>query len=229
LAIFEAAYVILRLALKKKRTAPADVEFAPPRVKTIGLFILVLAVVSFLVRIPLPLTKPFLLSPSMAYLPQYASFFALGTVAARRGWLRSIPDRTGTIGLAVALVFSFLLFPVAISNQIGVNGAFIGNGTWQSAVYALWDSILSVGFSLWLITFFRRRFDRSSRLGDAMRKSCFAVYVFHCPIITWLAILMSGLAVTPLLKFCMAGIIAIPLCYAVAYLIRSIPGVRRVL
>ncbi len=59
------------------------------------LFILGLALVSFLFRMLVPPGQQvsvfvyFLSFPTIAYLPQYLSFFILGIIAARRDWLRT--------------------------------------------------------------------------------------------------------------------------------------------
>jgi hypothetical protein len=46
----------------------------------------------------------------------------------------------GKIGFAAAVVAMILLCPLATGDTM----KFLANGTWQSAVYALWDSSVSV-------------------------------------------------------------------------------------
>jgi glucan biosynthesis protein C len=111
---------------------------------------------------------------------------------------------------------------------------FLGNGTWQSAVYALWDSIFAVGMCLAAITFFRRFFNGESRFGRFLSQQSYAVYIIHSPIVVilaftlFLAFVLRGIDLGPLLKFGLATVIVVPTCFAAAYIVRKIPGVSRI-
>jgi hypothetical protein len=228
LLIFECGYIAWRLAAKRWAHREAD-HAGLSRFRVIFAFILVLALTSYLVRIVVPLGKYVLSFPSLAYLPQYLSFFLLGIVAARNNWLRTLPGSMGKRGFWLALVVTLILFPVALSGTLGTPGGFLGNGTWQSGVYALWDSSFSVGMCLFLIPLFRRFFDTPGRLGKVLSQHAFTVYVIHIPIIVLLALALRSLHIEQLLKFGLAAIIGVPLCFAVAYLVRKLPLASRIL
>ncbi len=112
---------------------------------------------------------------------------------------------------------------------------FLGNGSWPSAVYALWDSAFAIGMTLAAITFFRRYFNEQNRLGSFLSQQSYAVYVIHSPIIVvlayafYLAYTSWGIDLGPLLKFGIVTVIIVPTCFVVAYLIRKIPGASRIL
>jgi peptidoglycan/LPS O-acetylase OafA/YrhL len=112
---------------------------------------------------------------------------------------------------------------------VGGTFRFLGNGSWPSAVYALWDSIFAVGICLAAITFFRRYFDQKSKAGTFLAQQSYAVYVIHVPIVVWVAYLLRGMNLGPILMFSLTALIAVPLSFAAAWLIRKIPGVARVL
>jgi peptidoglycan/LPS O-acetylase OafA/YrhL len=82
---------------------------------------------------------------------------------------------------------------------------------------------------LGLITLFRRFFDRPGRLGWFLSQHAYAVYVFHIPVIVLLALALRGIHLEQLLKFGLAAIIGVPLCFAVAYVVRKIPFMARIL
>jgi surface polysaccharide O-acyltransferase-like enzyme len=228
LLIFDFGYALWRF-VTRKRIQNLSVP-APPRLITIVVFVLSLALVSYLIRIPLPLGKYVGRFPSLAYLPQYLSFFILGTIAGRANWFPNIPGRTGKWGFIAVLVATFTLFPIAFTGLgKGLSGGFIGNGQWPSAVYALWDSILSVGICLALVTFFHRFFSHQTKLGTFLSQQSFMVYIIHIPILVFLAILLRGVMAENLLKFILLAVIAVPLCFGVAYLIRKIPKVSRII
>jgi peptidoglycan/LPS O-acetylase OafA/YrhL len=233
LLIFSFAYVAWRY-LTRNRPSSSTGESSPPNYLGIGLFILGLALVSYLVRIVIPLGRTVLQFPTLAYLPQYVSFFIVGTIAYRRNWFRTVSGRMGGVGLVTAILASLFLFPLAFLSVFRGELHFLGNGTWQSAVYALWDSIFAVGMCLASITFFRRFFNKESRLGSLLAQQSYAVYLIHVPIIIFLAyalrgIDLGGIHFSPLLKFGIATVIVVPICFVVAWVIRKIPGVSRIL
>jgi len=224
LLVFDFGYVAWRMATKNRVAHPAT-NPVMPNYRTIAVFILVLALASYLLRIVVPFGTYVFRFPSLAYLPQYASFFIIGIIAFHRNWLRTIPNSMGKWGFRMALVTTLILFPLALSGKI----AFLGGGYWQSGAYALWDSTLSVGMCLGLITLFRRFFDRPGRLGWFLYQNAFAVYVFHIPVIVLLALALRGIHLQLFIKFGLAAIIGVPLCFAVAYLVRKIPFMARIL
>ena len=233
LLVFDFGYAAWR-ALTRNRAPSAAREFSPPSYLGIGIFILALAVASYLMRIVIPMGREVLDFPTLSYLPQYLSFFVLGIVAYRRNWFRTLPGSMGITGLVAAAVASILLFPLALSGSmfsldLSNSAGFVGNGTGQSAAYALWDSIFAVGMFLAAFTFFRRYLAAESRLGTFLAQQSYAVYIIHTPIIVFIAVAFQSVRLAPLPKFALVAAIAVPVCFAVAYLIRRIPGVSRVI
>jgi len=238
LLIFNVGYAAWRI-LTKNRTSSKS-ESSPPSYLSVGLFILALALASFLIRIVIPLGKAvnlfvdFLSFPTLAYLPQYLGFFVLGIIAARRDWLRSLPRSMGIAGFVIAGIATVTLFSIgflsflkAIENASPQIPPF-GYGTWQSAVYALWDSIFAVGMILGLIPLFRRFFNKESSFGKFLSQQSYAVYVIHIPIIVFLAYALRGIQLAALLKFGLMALVVVPICFVVAFIIRKIPFVSRV-
>ena len=82
----------------------------------------------------MPIDKAILGFPTLAYLPQYLSFFCIGILASRGNWFRTIPGSMGKWGFVTAVIVTFTLFIAALVDP----PALLGNGTWQSAAYALW-------------------------------------------------------------------------------------------
>jgi surface polysaccharide O-acyltransferase-like enzyme len=223
LLIFDICYSLWRIAMRTKQEKTAEENSSVPKIWTIMLFILTLAFVTFLVRIIIPINTYILFFPSLAYLPQYISFFILGIIAYRRDWLQSIPDKLGKIGFIMAIVGSIILMPVAISNLFGSAGGFIGGGTLQSGIYSLWDSLFSVGLCLGLLVFFQRHFNHQKSFGKILQKSCLTVYIIHSLVIIFAAYILFNLQVIQQLKLILASCISVPLCFLIAFFIRKIP------
>jgi glucan biosynthesis protein C len=234
LLIFTFGYAAWRMLIRN-RTSSSTSKSSLPSTLRIGIFILALALVSYLIRIVVPIGKFVLEFPTLAYLPQYFSFFVIGTVASRHDWFRSLPRSMGVVGFVIAVVAGVALFPIAfISLLISLENASqrlppFGYGTWQSAVYTLWDSTFAVGMVLGLIPLFRRFFNGQGRFGRFLSQHSYTVYVIHIPIVVFLAYALRGIELAALLKFGMAAVIVVPTCFAVAYIVRKIPGMSRIL
>ena len=234
LLIFDFGYAAWRM-LTRNRTSYSMSKSSLPSYLLIGVFILALALVSYLVRIVVPMGKDVLGFPTLSYLPQYLSLFVLGTVASRHNWFRTLPSSMGLVGFVTALVAGVLLFPLAFSGHLfsleltPALTNFMGNGQWQSAVYALWDSTFAVGMCLGAIILFRHFFNGQGRFGRFLSQHSYTVYVIHIPIVVFLAVALRGIDLEPLLKFGMAAVIAVPTCFAVAYIVRKIPLASRIL
>jgi peptidoglycan/LPS O-acetylase OafA/YrhL len=234
LLIFDFGYAAWR-KLTKNRTSYSMSQSSLPSYLHIGVFILALALVSYLVRIVVPMGKEVLDFPTLSYLPQYFSLFVLGTVASRHNWFRTLHSSMGLVGFVTALVAGVLLLPLAFSGHLfsleltPALANALGNGHWQSAVYTLWDSAFAVGICLGVITLFRRFFDGQGRFDRFLSQHSYTVYVIHIPIVVFLGVALKGIELENLLKFGMAAVIAIPTCFAVAYIVRKIPLASRIL
>jgi len=119
------------------------------------------------------------------------------------------------------------MFSLQFTPEVFTN--LTGNGHWQSAVYALWDSTFAVGMCLGAITLFRRFFNGQGRFGRFLSQHSYAVYIIHIPIVVFIAIALKGIHLEPLPKFGIAALIMVPTCFAVAYIVRKIPLVSRIL
>jgi peptidoglycan/LPS O-acetylase OafA/YrhL len=140
----------------------------------------------------------------------------------------------GFVGITTALLAFVTLFPLALSGRmfsfaLTEPAGFVGNGTWQSAVYAFWDSIFAVGMSIGVITLFRRFFNAKTRFGSFLSLHSYTVYIIHTPIIVFVAIALKGIQLTSMLKFGLAAIIVTPICFAVAYIVRKLPLASKIL
>jgi hypothetical protein len=234
LLIFTLGYGIWRI-LAKKETSQTSSKETKPTYLGIVIFILGLAAVTFLLRKTIPLGKTVSEFPTLAYLPQYLSFFVVGIVAYRRNWFRNLSVSMGWAGFVAALAVSIMLFPLAFSGKMfsmeltDMLGNAMGNGHWQSAVYVLWDSIFAVGICLGLITFFRQAFNREGKLSRILAQQSYAVYILHILVILLIAYLLRGIVLGNLLKFGLAAVIVVPTCFVVAYFVHKIPFASRVL
>ncbi len=232
LLFFEIGYIVWRAATKK-RTSVREKSCPFPSYRRVALFTLLLAASSYLIRIVLPIELSVLGFPSLFDLPQYLSFFIIGTIASRGDWLRKMPSSMAKRIFVIALIATVTLLVLAIAGTemptLGW-GSLLGYGSLSSAFFALWDSIFAVGASMMAIAVFRRYFHSPGKLWKFSSKHFYTAYIIQAPIIVSItAAVLSPVNVPSLLKFGLASAIILPLIWGVAYLIRKIPFVDRVL
>ncbi len=205
-----------------------------PGYVAITAFAVVLAAVSYGWRMVVPLGESVWQFPTLAYLPQYLSFFALGALAYRRDWLATLSNTKGAVGALAAAAAAVFLFPLAFSGEmfmLEVTEALenaMGDGNWQSAAYVAWDSIFAVGLVLALLVGFRAVAKRNS-FGTFLANHSYAVYVIHIPVVVYGAYLMRTIEMTAIAKTALVSAIVVPACFLIAFVLRRIPGVSRVL
>jgi surface polysaccharide O-acyltransferase-like enzyme len=218
LLVFDVSYALFRVVTPNRPSSSRPLTYRA----VIG-FVLALALVTYALRIVLPIGRwvPVIDFPSSDYLPQYVSFFVVGIVAYRRGWLSTTTARKGWFGLGLAIGATLVFLPPAVA------GDFSGHGTVSSLFYALWDSTFAVGVVLALLTLFRRSFNTPRY--RYLSKHVFTVYVTHALVVTAVGYVLSGLDVPTLAKFVLAAVVALPASFLLAGPIRRLPGVGRVL
>jgi surface polysaccharide O-acyltransferase-like enzyme len=158
--------------------------------------------------------------------------FFVGVVAYRGDWFQATPVAAAKVWLRVVLFLILVLFPIlfALSGALqGNTDAVAGGLTWQSFAYSIWEEFICVGFIIVLLVWFRQRFNRQGALAKAMSDSTFAVYFVHAPVLVLLALSLRALGLYPLLKWVLVSPVAIALCFVIAYLLKRLPLVRRVL
>ena len=223
LLLFSALYVLWRWLVPAR--AVAVTGRAPGAAAIIG-FTAALALVTYLWRIVLPMDSNLLGLPSPGYLPQYAALFAVGVLAARRGWLGSVSRAAGRVGLAAAVVGVVVLLAMVFGSS---DEEFMGHGSWQSLVAVTGESVFAVGIVLWLLVLFRGRFDRQGRGSRFLSAHAFTVYLIHPVVLVGLSHLIVDVPVPAVGKFVLLSVLAVPLCWLVAYPVRALPGLRKVL
>ena len=217
------------------RRAASSTPSNVPGPALIGLFVVVLVAVEYFLRMQVAVGETWGGFPSLAYLAQYVAFFSVGVLAARGDWLRRVPTSTGMIGIAAAIGATVLLFPLAFSGDwfsLELSEAVtlaMGDGTWQSAVYATWDTTLAVGLSLGIIVILRALPNRERALGRLLTRTSYATYLVHIPIVVYTAVLISDVDLSHTGRLLLAAAIAVPTSFAVAIVVRKLPGASRVL
>ncbi len=226
LFFFTLIYVVWRL-IAKKLTKPRQM----PRNLTIALLALGLGAITFLVRIWFPLG--YVLNPfgfQLPFFPQYITFFIVGLIAWRGNWLLTLPEKTGSFWLRVAaLLFPIMVVMLVYGAATGNVFAFVGGFNWETALFAFWEQAFAVAVSIGLIGWFRARANFQNRLMKLLSDNSYAAYILQAPILVGLALSLAFIKIPLALKFLVVAPLGVVLCFLVAFLVRKIPGVKRVI
>jgi glucans biosynthesis protein C len=226
LFFFTLIYVVWRYAFRnptKSRLIPSNI--------TILLLTIGLGAMSFLVRIWLPVG--YVLNPfgfQLPFFPQYIAFFIIGLIALRGNWLLTLPTKTGMRWLRFAAVLLLVLVGlVAYAALSGTVNLFFGGLTWESAVFSFWEQTFAVSISIGLIFWFREKLNYQNKLAKLLSDNSYAAYFLQAPILVGLALGLASIQIPLALKFLAVAPVGVALCFLIAYLVRKIPKVNRVL
>jgi len=231
LLIFAVFYVLWRV-LVKPTASSGQSDGKIPGCITISIFALVVGIVSFTVRIWLPVGWAFEpLNFQFPFFPQYIGLFIIGIVAYRKNWFMRIPDAMGKFWLCVAIIFMVVLIPVlfVLGGASDDISPFMGGVHWQCFAYAVWEQYIGVAIIISLLFLFRKWLNRQGGVAKAMSASSYTAYIVHAPFLVFLTLAIRNITLYPLLKFALVVLIAVPLCFSIGNFIRQLPLAKRIL
>jgi len=229
LLIFTLFYLIIREISKRtglKGTKPHDF---PSYIK-ITVFIVIMAVVTFMVRAWFPIGRV-VGTLQLSFIPQYVILFIIGLYAYHNNWFIKISHKTAMVWSITGLV-SILLWPLIIyaGGAFSTDITFIaGSFYWQSLVYSIWESVVCVGLIIGIIYLFKNKFDHQNIFFKKLSRSAYAVFIIHPIVIIPLSFLLRDIGIDPILKFFIVTIIAVPTCFFLALLLRKIRLIRKII
>ena len=202
-----------------------------PRYRSIVLFGIFLAIITFIVRIFQPIGSFWLFGFQIPFFTQYIAFFIVGIFAAYNNWLENIPENIGKAcaytGLALVIVQPALIY--FLSTAPGGIAPGLGGLHWQSLMYCFWEQMAAVMFTSGLLWLFSRKFNDQGPITRAMGGDSYTVYVIHPVFVVSVALALQYVALPSLAKFALELPMAIFLSFLTAHIIRAIPGAKRIL
>jgi fucose 4-O-acetylase-like acetyltransferase len=221
LLLFTVAYVGWR------RLRPAPAVGRPLRPGLLVGLAGAIAVGSIVLRLQFPIDSVQPFSAHLWQWPQCLALFVLGLMAGEQGWLQPVPRRYARVGGWAALAgMVALLSAMATGADIEV---FAGGLAWQALLTACAEGVIALGFSLWLLALFQRRYDHAGPLATALGRAAFGAYVLQAPVLLACALLARDLPMPPEAKFLVVAPAGIAASFGLAWLLTRLPGVRRVL
>ncbi|VXC98849.1 acyltransferase family protein [Sphingomonas sp. 8AM] len=222
LLIFALAYTAWRGLLPEWLSPPK----ALPRRTVILLAIVAMGLVTFAVRLVIPVGRE-ILWLQLGYFPSYIALFALGIAAARNRLLEQVTMRIARPWLALTLA-ALASLPLVVASQ-GAAGGFEGGMNRNALYYALWEPCVATGVILGLLAWANRRRHTAAPMARWLAASAFGAFILHPPVLVALGVLASSWSAAPLIKFLVIGAAACGASFAIAGASRLIPAVRRII
>ena len=161
--------------------------------------------------IPLPMEP--------AHYLQYVMMFVLGILAYRFQWLDKISNGTGFMALLIGA-------GLALGNYLRDEGpwnAFV----WQW--FGIYESLMCMFISFGLIWLFREFVNATSRFWQWCAAQSYGAYVFHLLLMIGLQNVVDDIWMEAFGKFLFIGVVTTILSFLLTWMVRRIPGVKRVM
>jgi len=235
LLLFAVIYVIFR-ALADRSATKKSIQLYRDRFPPDAILFLcigILTILTFIEHLVFPAGKAIFLNFQAGFFVHYTFCFYIGVLAYRGDWFRRLSKaqarRWGIMSLVVIpLFFVMMVLGRALESEENV-AKFTGGLYWQSFAFSLWLTFLMVGIIVFLLYFFRERLNQAGPIAKSMAANVYTVYIIHQTILYTLNILLLDVNIPTIVKFFIAGLIAVPVCFLLSSLIRRIPYARRVL
>ena len=161
--------------------------------------------------IPLPMEP--------AHYLQYVMMFVLGILAYRFQWLNEMSNGTGITTLLIGVA-------LAVGNYLRDGGPW-NDFVWQW--FGIYESLMCVFISFGLVWLFREFVSGTSRLWQWCAAQSYGAYVFHLLLMIVLQNVVDSIWMGAFGKFLFIGIVTTILSFGLTWIVRMIPGVKRVL
>ena len=161
--------------------------------------------------IPLPMEP--------AHYLQYVMMFVLGILAYRFHWFDKMSNCTGFMALLIGI-------GLAIGNYLRDGGAW-NAFVWQW--FGIYESLMCIFISFGLMWLFREFVSTTSRFWQWCAAQSYGAYVFHLILMIILQNAVDSIWMGAFGKFLFIGIVTTILSFLLTWVVRMIPGVKRVL
>ena len=154
-----------------------------------------------------------------AHYLQYVIMFVLGVLAYRGQWLTVIKNRTGAISLL-------------IGSSLAIGDYVRNDGEWNNFVYqwfGIYESLLCVFFSVGLLWLFREFVNGTNAFQNWCSQQAYGAYIVHLFVLLAVQNMTDSLVLPGIVKFLIIGSVASIISFVITYLLRLIPGVKKVL
>ncbi len=236
LLVFSLGYTLWRTAARILKVDLAWASRLPaPTTKALLLTGLVFGALMFAVAQVWPIANSYhalnAYNLMLAFFPFYIILFAGGTLAYRNNWLSGLNEQMLRFWALFSAVLIVLLPVMMVAGGAIKNGldAYVRGMTWQCFGLCLWFGFTCIALCTTLTLWMRRQIKPQSRLAAAAGPNTFAVYLIHPLVLVPITYALMYATLTPFSKYLLASAMTVIIGYAVASMLRRVPGAKTIL
>ena len=218
LLIFSFFYAVVR---KRCSAISKDCD-SRPTLKGLFIAALVMGIGSYFIRQVSPQDNWIGLSLWIfepAHYLQYVMMFALGILAYRFCWLDKMTNTTGVVSLVIGGL-------LAIGNYVRQDGEW-NDFVWQW--FGIYESLMCIFISFGLLWLFREKVNMGNNTLSWLSAQSYGAYIVHLPLMILIQYLFDEVWMGAFGKFMFIGVVTIILSFTLTWLLRLIPGVKRII
>jgi hypothetical protein len=234
LLIFSICYAVIKSLFPTTIITAAVKETFKVKNITLIYLILITSFFAFLIRLIQPAGVSLFNDEignfmQLGFFASYLTLFCSGILFHRYNLLDKLSFKFGISWLVLTILAGVPLWfmVIILGDLLKGSTALFGGFSWQSGMYALWESFFAVGMSIGLVALFKHKFNFQGRFTHFLSQNAFGVFVFHPPILVLIALLMRGVSLPPLGKMYVVSALVIPVCFIFSHYIRKIPWVKK--
>lgn len=204
-------------------------ESFPSAIKIL-LFVFLVGVAGFLMRMIFPMGGDFVGSRPLGSMVFFGTSFFLGTTAARYNWLEKLTWQNSKLWVysaVVAMVVPVILLLVFRKN---LNFRLVAQaGSLASLFYAYWEVIKTLGTGMFAIVFFRKYLNNPTKMALSLGRSVLLAYFLHPLICSVFFLALASVALHPLIKFVLVAPTALAATFGISLLLLKFPFVQKIM
>ena len=232
---FDVLYALLRLIppvskVLNVKQSPVNEPFSIKTIsKYMGIVATILILITFFIRVAFDFKKRLPVLAQMSYLPVHFISYFLGTPAYLTNAVTRLPKKFSLWLHLPAFAFFIAYFTIDCTRpklrpnlRTGLNG-------WQF-FYTSFESLFVLFYSVALLVFFREYLNFTpNAFGKRVIGGAYAAYIMQYFAIIPFGLLLIGWDVHVLVKIFITMILSVIVSWAIAILIKCIPGIDRIL
>ena len=185
----------------------------------------IMGIGSYLIRLVSPQDNwiwPFGIIPlpmEPAHYLQYVMMFVVGILASRIRWLERISKAAGFLSLVIGCLLALGIY-------------LRDGGEWNDFVaqwFGIYESLLCVFISFGLLWLFREYSNWNSKFWQWCAAQAYGAYIVHLLLMIALQYAVDGIWMGAFGKFMFIGVVTTIASFGLTWLLRMIPGVKKVL
>jgi hypothetical protein len=227
LLIYESIYIAYRSLFKGSLSVKIK-NAVPTTLQMIG-FVAVFGLIAFGIRTFYPIGKNFI-GMQWGYFSLYTGMYVAGILARKKNWLDKLSYQQSLKWLlVVVLIMPFIITAhILVTKNPEVVSQFTGGITFRSLMLCYWEAVTCIGLCYFMLMVFKKYGNSTSKFWKQTSADSYLTYTIHSFVLVSITILLEPVGLSPMPKLILALLLSISGSFGIAFLLRKLPGVKRI-